>query len=370
MKRVLTWALLGAAALLTAAPEVWNGPVPLPERNPKSTRTRTEPLYVVTVLYRNLPFSVNSGTMLSELQKQYRAAGVQIYGVLGDDLAAVRRFAAEHPDFDFTLAADPELKTLAALTGGRNNAFSRAAIVNADGKLLWSGDPVDLGMMLKRITLDQYSEHEEAQLAELNTALQAALRSGNSGLIEQAADRLLAARPEQISALNAKAFALENRRDYRALADFLKKRIRRNPEMPEAWYMLLDLSCRVPELSPELAPTAQGYFRQFPEDCAGINAVVWNLLNNAPMQSAALRLAGEGLALLRTRESSIAPERRSRYLACRALFAYRVGRLETAAELADEAVKTAGSAAEKAYLGNLADYFRTALKLAQSAENK
>ena len=363
MKRLFALSFLFPALLLSAAPEVIEGPAPIPAQNRNSTRGRTDKLFVVTALYRNLPFSVNSGAMLGKLQRQYRQAGVQIFGVFGDDKATVRKFAEEHPEFDFTLCADPSFQTFVKLTGGDANAFSRATIVNEDGKTLWSGDPVDLAMMLERITKDRYSESEEARLAELNTVLQAALRSGEPGLIEQAADKVLAVRPEQISALNAKAFALENRRDYAALGAFLKKRVRRYPAMPEAWYMLIDLACRVPQLANELPEAVRGFFRQFPGDAEGKIAVVWNLLNNAPQQSMPLILASEGLADLAGREAAVPAAARSRYLAARALYSCRIGDFEAAIRDSEEAIAAAGSEGEKAYLKTFLEYYRTARTL-------
>jgi len=363
MKRLLAFAILLPSMLLTAAPEVLDGPAPIPARNKAAARVRTARIFVVTALYRNLPFSVNSGAMLGQLQRRYRAAGVRVFGVFGDDAATIRKFAARHPEFDFTLCADPSFQTFAKLTGGEANAFSRATIVNEDGKILWSGDPIDLGMMLERITSDRYSESEEARLAELNTALAAALRSGEPNLIEQASDQILAVRPEQISALNAKAFALENRRDYAALGAFLKRRIRRYPAMPEAWYMLLDLSCRIPELSGELPEVVRGFFRQFPDDCAGQVAVVWSLLNNAPQQSLPLILASESLRGLAARETAIPAEARNRYLAARALFSCRIGDFDAAIRDSETALAAAAGEAEKSYLKTLLEYCRTARAL-------
>lgn len=363
MKRGLSLLAACSVLLLTAEAEVLDGPAPIPVRNDKSTRVKTDKLFVVTALYRNLPFSVNSGAMLGKLQRQYRQAGVRIFGVFGDDGATVRAFAARHPEFDFTLCADPSFRTFTALTGGDANAFSRATIVNEDGKTLWSGDPVDLAMMLEHITKDRYSESEEARLAELNTALQAALRSGESSLIEQAADKILAVRPEQISALNAKAFALENRRDYASLGAFLKRRVRRHPAMPEAWYMLIDLSCRVPLLANELPEAVRGFFRQFPDNAEGKIAVVWNLLNNAPQQSLPLILASEGLSELARQEAAIPGSARSRYLAARALYSCRTGDLDAAIRDSEEAVAAAGSEAEKVYLKTFLEYYRTARTL-------
>ncbi len=366
MKRFLTGlTLLAALAAATAAPEVIEGAVPLDFDAKATGAAAFEKIYVVTVLYPDLPFSVNSGEMLAKLQREYQARGLRVFGVLGNSPEEVRKFAAGHPEFDFTLCSDPQLKSLDAVTGGKTNAFSRASILNAAGKLLWSGDPVDLAMMLRRIYGREYNERDEIRMSVLNDHLQAALRSGDPAMIEQAADRILAVRPEQISALNAKAFALENARNYPALGEFLKRRIERYPAQPEAYFMLLDLSCRVAQLQDALPEAAAGYYRQFGEDFSGVNAVVWNLLTNAPFRAEALKLAAEGMTRLEALAAKNPPPEtlRSRYLATQALYAYRLGDIKRAVILAGESVKAAPNAAEKQFLEGLLDYYRTAQSL-------
>ncbi len=353
-----SWLLLGMSCLsivLPAAPVVHEGAAPLQIDTRATGADAWKNIYVISIIYPQLAFSVKSGEMLANLQKEYRDRGVEVFGILPDAPETVRKFAADHPEFDFTLCADPGLKSLAAISGGTANAFSRASILNKAGKLLWSGDPIDLPMMLKRIDQKQYNERDEIRMSVLADHLQAALRSGDARMIEQSADRILEVRPEQLSAVNAKAFALENSGRHDLLEKFLQERIEQHPQWPEAYFMRLEAAYRLPALASTLPDTARRYYRNFPGDASGINAIAWSLLNNAPFNAEAFQAAADAVKLLTAMPENA---QNSRVLATRALLAYRQCRLDETLRLLQTACDKATGAAEKKFLTGLLNYFQ------------
>lgn len=313
-------------------------------------------IYVINVVYPQLSYSVKSMEASNKLQKIYQAKKVDFFVLLPLKDAELQNFANLYNSIDLKLCADPELKELRRLLGRKTGSFSQTSIFNYAGKLLWSGDPIDLAMMLERITSGKYSEREEAMLSALTNSLQGALRSGNAKIIGEAADAVLRQRPEQLSAVNAKAYSLEISGNTKELEKFFRDRIQRFPQAKENYLMLIQAAYRLPEMS-NVAPQVAGEFlKKFPEDAENINSIAWTLLTNVPFDAEAFKVVIQAEAIL-----AAIPEVRqnSRILATRAITAHRRCDLPLAKKLTQTAVKKAADPSEKLFLEKLLQYFNT-----------
>ena len=309
--------------------------------------------YVVSLIYLKVDYTVKSAELLSRLQKEFADKNVTVYALIPDSINAVKEFAEANSNLNFTVKPDPDLKTARGLYK-RTNRYPECGIFNHSGKLLWSGNPLDVEMMLKKITAGKYSEREEIRISALDSSLQAALHSGDPRIIGQAADQLLAVRPEQLSAVNAKAYSLEIARDAGGLEKFFRGRIQKFPAEPVNYLMLLEASLRIPELSSKTPALAQEFISKFPEDVDNINAVAWSLLNNAPYDAEAFSAACQAGRILQKHPRAA---NSSRVLATRALIAYRQCDLGKAITLIKRAQAQAVSRNEKNMLSGLEKYF-------------
>ena len=118
--------------------------------------------------------------------------------------------------------------------------------------------------------------------------------------------------------------------------------------------MLIEAAFRLSALNHIAPEIAQVYIKSFPSDTDNINAIAWSLLNDMPLNIQALKTAIQAVNIL---EQSPAANQ-SRILATRALLAYRQCKLKAAIELAQSARKQANTEQEKAFLANMAEYFR------------
>lgn len=310
-----------------------------------------EQIYVVSLIYPHVPHTVQSGEILTRMQQKYRKNQVNIIVLMPSTNDNISKFASDYPEFDFTVVPDPEFKYLSRLYK-RQKTFPQTGIFNNAGKLLWSGDPLDLPMMLKIIIDKKYSEREEIRISALNSGLQAALRTGNPDLIGKAADQILALRPEQLSAVNAKAYSLEIARDSEGLKKFFQDRIKRYPKAPENYFMLLEASLRIAELANTAPQTARSFIQAFPADVESINAVAWSLLNRAPFDAQAFAVVRDCCNILQK-----SPEKATgKILMTQALFAYRCCKLPEARQLAKQAAAKAVNAQEKLFIKNFSEY--------------
>ena len=214
-------------------------------------------------------------------------------------------------------------------------------------------------MMLKLITGKKYSERTEIRIAALSSSLQAALRTGDPNLIGQAADQILALRPEQLSAVTAKAYSLEIAGDIAGLEKFFNDRIKRFPQVQENYFMLLEASLRLHPLAATAPQTAKSFIQNFPNEFESISAIAWTLLNNAPFDAAALAVVSDACAIL---QKAPAASVSGKILTTRALFAYRSCKLQEALNLLRQAYERTGNAQEKAFVKNMLEYLKAVEK--------
>lgn len=311
---------------------------------------------VVSVIYPQVPFSVQTGVVLTDLKQQYKDKNVEFFALVPIAPDSLKVFAGKHPEFDLTLISDTDLKYMRRLLGGKQESFFQNCIFNNAGKLLWSGEAVDLPMMLKRITGKQYSEREEVRMSALTSSLQAALRSGNAKLIGEAADEILRLRPEQISAVNAKAYSLELAGDIAGLEKFYRDRIKRYPAEKGNYFTLINAACRIRVMNNIAPEIADIFITRFPDDVNNVNAVLWSLLNDLPYNANALKIVLKWEKLLSAvpEKSATAP-----LLITRALIASRCGKIAEAIKLCEKAVSKAATAESKVFPLQFLEYLKT-----------
>lgn len=324
----------------------------LPFNYRANSRDAWSNIYVFAQIYPNVNYTVRSAGLLSKLQKEFRSKNVTVNVLIKSSGKALEDFVANFPEWDFTVTADPESKIASRLYRSKKD-FPECSIFNHAGKILWSGSPLDLEMMLKKITSGQYSEREEIRISALAASLQAALRSGDPRTIIQSADQLLAARPEQLSAVNAKAYALEISGDIAGLEKFFRSRIKRFPDDTGNYIMLLEAALRLPPLQRQAPALAREFIKTFPNDAENINAVAWSLLTNLAFDAEAFSAACHAVRVLEKHPRANS----SRVLTTRALIAYRKCDLAKAVTLIKRAQIQTNSISEKAMLSGLEKYF-------------
>ena len=353
-KFILTLTMFVCGIMLAAAPQI--GRTRDIKFNYRAIGSSAwEKIFVISVIYPQVDYSVRAGAILTSLKNQYKEQNAEFFALLPVKPENLEKFAAIHSEFDFTLISDVDLKYMQKLLGGKQTTFFQTSIFNNAGKLLWSGETVDLPMMLKRIINKQYSEREEAQFAVLTSSLQAALRSGSAKVISDAADEILRRRPEQISAVNAKAYSLELAGDIAGLEKFYRERIRRYPEEKANYFTLINTACRINVLNNTAPEIADEFIKKFPADIANVNAVMWSLLNGLPYSAAALKVVLKWEKLLAQLPEK---EETAQILMTRSLLASRCGKIAQAIKFCEKAISVSAFEEAKVFPKQFLEYLQ------------
>jgi mannitol-1-phosphate/altronate dehydrogenase len=146
--------------------------------------------------------------------------------------------------------------------------------------------------------------------------------------------------------------------DFAGLEKFFRERIKKYPQEPANYFMLIEASFRHPALNRTAPAIAREYFKKFPENSTEINAICWSLLNQLPYSAEAFAAVCAGEKLLQNAKAA----NESRILVTRSLIAYRKCDLKMANHYAKKAQSAARNTTDKAFINELLKYYQAVKK--------
>jgi len=376
-KTILCAAVLGLAASLfalrpgDAAEELtgvkWMHGIPfamLPPAKPQEGAPR----------YRAVVFLLTRGqtaddtlSLLNYLRRTF-ANKVRFAAVTPDSETDAKALLARRTDFDLALGIDTTRKVTPKYLGS-SRMFPMAFLTDDSGKIIWSGEVVDLGETLRKCFDGSFDPSAQRKIAPLLDELQTLLSGDNETRMRRTVDAIFQLEPGQPSALRLRCFVLESsNRAPEALA-LIRSQIARAPKIPRLYIEALNLIARNPGLDAQTTPVIEAYAKAVTANPDSDNQLAWLLLTRREESPEALKsakfLIGRAASQLKPDASGAL---RGSCLNTQALLAYRLGHVSEAARLQSEAAGAFRSAAltgAETEAKNRAEYYRTVLELAK-----
>lgn len=303
-----------------------NGPIALTPA--KIDDSRKEYLRILVVARASHDGSRDALPLINDLAIRFPDAKFVV--ISPDPASEVKKLFGTHKDLNFAAAVDTK-KENSRLYMGSGAVYPRAFVINYQGKIIWDGEVIDLEEMLTRLQNGTFDPDVQKKISPALQDLQSRLRSGEDRMAAHAAKNVLDLDPGNAAALRMRIFMLESTNrvpDAWALAG---EELKKSPQNPRLYLLLLDLASRHAGLSAELAKVAANYLASTPSNSASDGAVAWNLLNGYPFDPELLRLSG--LIVSRSLPEAIKhkPELGDADLfSATALYCSRIGRLDKA----------------------------------------
>lgn len=276
--------------------------------------------------------------LLSELRKSY-AGKLSLMAVTPDSVRDGQLFLEAFPEFQIPFGVDEKRSITANYMRG-SLLYPMAFLIDRDGRILWNGEAVDLAEAVNRYCAGTLDVDVQKKIAPMIDELQTLLRDDNDRRAAWLAESILAADPGNPTTLRLRLFFLE--RSERAADGWklLAEEMRKLPTLPRLYFMALDLAMRNAVLQNKIAPLVQTYLDSVPANADSDNLMAWTLLNRAPGSSAALTAAGKLLARMPAPPGENSDALLAAQLTTRALYAYRLGKVEEARTLQQQAVES------------------------------
>lgn len=264
-----------------------NGPVSLTP--PKVDEARKNALKVLVILRANQQSSSEVLPLLDDLARRYPA--VKIVAVSPDSLAEVKKLFAAEPPFTFAAAHDRSREST-RLYMGSGAVFPKAFAIDYRGRVIWDGEVIDLTDMLEEFAAGKFDADRQKKIAPQLVELQSRLRSGEDRMAEYAMRRVLNEDPANAAALRMRIFMLESSGRARDAWNLIEGQLRKAPQAPRLYLMLLDIASRNGEFAGEVARIGERYLAAVPADPRYDSTLGWLLMTRYPFDGTLLKQAG------------------------------------------------------------------------------
>lgn len=275
--------------------------------------------------------------MLEQLRLQHRGK-VMIAVITPDTELDARVFHKANPDVRVRLAVDADRKLTPLFMAG-SMLYPMGFICDADGKVLWNGEAVDLAEATDNIFRNKSNIQRNRQVALLLDDMQQRMRTGEIRPLRQAADKIFKLDPANPSALRMMSFVLESSGDISGAWELLRSRIKAAPGTLRLYYTAIDMMRRHPQLRQQFPEIVSGFYEHA---STGGELVTFGeaLLLNFAGDVTVLEIVLKQFARKSNFDSELQPADRARYYMMVARLRYLMGDLEGALKWQQKSVET------------------------------
>ena len=287
----------------------------------------TPPLRALVFLFTRSKSSSRIMNILEDTRKTYRN-DLRIAVITPDTEHDAKLFHRKHPDVRVRLAVDSERKITPLFMAG-SMLYPMAFVYDADGRILWNGEAVDLPEAVQNILQNKNDIDKQRKISQLLDEMQQRMRTGETRALQQAAEKIFKLDIANASALRMLIFILENSGRHLEAWTVLEKQIKTAPSTLRLYYTAMEMVRRYPDLQKNLSSVINGFYANAatPEQRLFFTET---LLYNFPGNITALDSAANELRKNNSGFEKLSPLEKSRLFAAAARLRYLSGDLDGA----------------------------------------
>ena len=218
------------------------------------------PLRVLVFMFTRSENSSQIINMLEQLRLKYRNK-VMVAAITPDTEHDAKLFHKANPDVRVRLAVDSERKLTPLFMAG-SMLYPMGFICNAEGKVLWNGEAVDLAEAVEKIFRNQSNVQDNRKVSLLLDDMQQRMRTGEMRPLKQIADKIFKIDSVNPTALRMLLFVMESAGDIGGAWKLISERIKASPATLRLYYTALDMIRRNSQLRNHLPQMLSGFYGQ------------------------------------------------------------------------------------------------------------
>lgn len=218
----------------------------------------TPPLRALVFMFTRSDSSDRVMQILERTRQLYRGK-LLIAAVSPDTEHDIKSFHKRHPDSRVRLVADAERKLTPLFMAG-SMLYPMAFLYDADGKILWNGEAVDLAEAVEAVLSGKFDTAKQRKVSQLLDEMQQRMRTGEERPLRRVAEQIFRLDPANPSALRMRLFSLENRGDISGAWELVAQQMKAAPGKLRLYYTALDMMRRYPQLRNELPALSDRFF--------------------------------------------------------------------------------------------------------------
>lgn len=226
----------------------------------KEEKAVMPPLRILVFMFTRSENSSQIINMLEQLRLKYRSK-VMVAAITPDTEHDAKLFHKANPDVRVRLAVDSERKLTPLFMAG-SMLYPMGFICNAEGKVLWNGEAVDLAEAVEKFFRNQSNVQDNRKVSLLIDDMQQRMRTGESRPLKQVADKIFKIDPVNPTALRMLLFVMESGGNIDDAWKLISERIKASPATLRLYYTALDMIRRNPRLRNHLPQIISGFYSQ------------------------------------------------------------------------------------------------------------
>ena len=148
--------------------------------------------------------------------------------------------------------------------------YPRSFVIDADSKIIWCGETVDLGEMLQAYFAGNFDQEGSVKICPMLDELQTLLRESSERKMKQLSEKIFAIDPAHPAALRMRLFSLENSRRIPQAWHLLRERLKDAPGNARLYFTAVDFISRYPYFQRFLKMLLADFERHVKDREAGI----------------------------------------------------------------------------------------------------
>lgn len=314
-------------------------------------------LSVAVFILCRAPQAMPTVMMLESLAARY-GKNINIAIITPDSADDLKTLLNEVPVKRISAGVDSERKLTANFMAG-SPLYPMAFVSDYEGKILWSGEAVDLGEMVSRRFEGKFNAEAARKISPLLDELHVCMRNNDDRKMNNLVREILSYEPGNAAALRLRLFSLEQRNRTFEAWQLIYGELEKSPDIPRLYFTALDLITGDRRLAGQLEKVLVSFERNI-SDAEHRALMAYTLCERISYNITALKMADKLLSTVKTDGLSGASS--ALYYAAKADVAYRMCRLQEAVELQKKCVdfwRTAGSEANVSKAQERLNYFIT-----------
>ncbi len=217
--------------------------------------------------------------ILNTLSDKYRAEMLSI-AVSRDASPRIKQLLESVKTVKFPIASDVTGKSFKTYVEN-DPVLPKILLLDADGKLLWEGQPTELEDVAQRVLGGKFDIKTQKLIAAYRTEMHAALRSGLSEVVIKCSDKILALNLRDGIAIRARLFVYEQRSQMDEALKFMNSLIEKDPDFAEFHLIRIELALRSGKFEdlPKYLELTKTKFQTKPDN---LSRAVWMILEGVP----------------------------------------------------------------------------------------
>ncbi len=205
--------------------------------------------------------------------------------------------------------------------------YPKSFVIDHKGTIIWCGETVDLGEMLKEYFDNRFDSRAAAKVCPMLDELQTLMRESSERKMKQLTEKIFEISPAHPAALRMRLFALENSNRIPEAWSLLQDRLNARPDAARLYFTAIDFVSRYPFFRKDLRQN----LRRFEANVKAPESrcmMAWELLQRFQYDLTALEYAD----ILPGKTAPRSPALRRLFFAVRARVAYLAGNVPQAIE--------------------------------------